>query len=114
METGAAFVAPDRYAGGRQAAADWIRRYKSETPCAECGESHPWWRMEADHVDGSTFRERVEQRRQTPSRGQSHNNATFSRDGMRRMIEEIEAGTVEIVCANCHKDRTHQRRERNA
>jgi hypothetical protein len=108
METGAAFVAPDRPAGGNQYATIELRTLKGVAACADCGETHPWWVMDVDHIDGTTTRERArEAAREGDGTGGRGGTATAS-----RALRDIRAGRAEIVCANCHKDRTHQRRER--
>lgn len=70
---------------------DELRR---STPCADCGGTFNPWQMQFDHIRG----EKVENVMQLALNGST-----------RLMMEEIEK--CEIVCANCHADRTHRRRE---
>jgi len=73
-----------------------IRDLREQTPCADCGESYPWWVMDFDHVEvGSKVR-------------------AVSVLAVRPVSEEVlraEIAKCEIVCANCHRHRTHQRRQ---
>jgi hypothetical protein len=60
-------------------------------PCAACGTAYPPWVMEFDHV-----------------RGQKLFNVS---EGLERGAKDLlaEAAKCEIVCSNCHQDRTWQR-----
>lgn len=69
-----------------------IQDVKSSTPCTDCGENFPYWVMEFDHLGDKSF---------TIS---NYRSTTLSLD---RVIEEI--AKCEIVCANCHRGRTHRR-----
>lgn len=66
-----------------------LRKLKEETPCADCGERYPYYVMDFDH-GGS---EKV--------------------DGVARLAGKNiyaalrEAKKCEIVCANCHRIRSH-------
>lgn len=66
---------------------------KKSVPCTDCGLKHPYWRMQFDHVRGTKLF-----------------NVSRGVDGwisFRLLLEEIEK--CEVVCANCHADRTHFR-----
>ncbi|MBB3040139.1 hypothetical protein [Hoyosella altamirensis] len=70
---------------------DIIRDAKSKA-CDDCGEQYPYYVMQFDHV-----------------RGQKEFNIgsigpTASRS---RLLAEIEK--CDVVCANCHAERSHQR-----
>lgn len=66
-----------------------IVRTARRRPCHDCGEMHPWWRMEFDHVRGPVTRR-------------------FSRlASIKKVTEELEK--CDVVCANCHRDREHRR-----
>lgn len=74
-----------------------IRRYiqevKTGVPCADCKEIYPYWMMEFDHL-----------------RDKSFTIATVVyqlKISLERLKEEI--AKCEIVCSNCHKNRTHWR-----
>lgn len=74
-----------------------IRSFLEEAkrkPCADCGISYPPWVMQFDHVrDQKVFALAVASRIQ-PSQN--------------RIMAEI--AKCEVVCANCHADRTYRRR----
>ena len=68
-----------------------IRGVKSR-PCADCGVQYPYYVMDFDHRDGET--------------------KIFGLHAVNRMtlagiLREI--GKCDVVCANCHRERTHQR-----
>ena len=69
-----------------------IRKLKESTPCAECGINYPYYVMDFDHVRGKK------------SGNVSHmiNSAVT-----KKVREEIEK--CEIVCSNCHRQRTFDR-----
>lgn len=62
-------------------------------PCADCGRTFPPYVMDFDHVRGSKCGEI----------GRIKNHVTT-----RALLEEI--AKCEVVCANCHRVRTHRRR----
>lgn len=72
-----------------------INEIKRTTPCTDCGNLFPAEVMDFDHLDPSTKIANVSQ--------------LVSKEGSRRRIrEEIEK--CEVVCSNCHRVRTHSRR----
>ena len=75
-------------------AREHVQAIKAATPCADCGEDHPWWRMDFDHRPGEAKRHDIAW---MVSNGQS----------VARIDEEI--AKCDVVCANCHRDRTHAR-----
>lgn len=63
-------------------------------PCMDCGQSYPHYVMDFDHV-----------------RGQKHrklSSAIAAVWSVERAQEEIDK--CELVCANCHRIRTHSRK----
>jgi len=64
-----------------------------DVPCADCGKRYPHYVMDFDHVRGkkefSIYRAR---------------QITMCR---KRLAAEIEK--CEVVCSNCHRQRTHER-----
>lgn len=71
----------------------WLRRYKVELGCADCGyNTHPD-ALEFDHLPGSTKVKNVGQLYLAPAE---------------QLLGEIEK--CEVVCANCHRLRTARRR----
>src|SRR3990167_3542736 len=70
----------------------FLRELRSDTPCSDCGNNFPWYVMEFDHRDGRNGSLCVTQ---------------YIRWCVRRLKEEISK--CDIVCANCHAIRTHNR-----
>jgi hypothetical protein len=64
-----------------------------QKPCADCGIEYPYYVMDFDHREGET---------KLFSLFKIH-NAT-----KKMILSEIEK--CDLVCANCHRERTHQRR----
>lgn len=75
-----------------RATREWMASLK-EAPCTDCGIQYPPHIMEWDHVRGTKVRAVAAM-------------LWFPRD---KIIAEIEK--CELVCANCHRDRTYQSRE---
>lgn len=71
---------------------DYIYTVKQNSPCADCGENYPYWMMDFDHLQDKAF---------TVSDWRSHSAS------LERIKEEI--AKCDIVCANCHRNRTHFR-----
>lgn len=70
---------------------EWIQSFK-DVPCADCGVKYPPHVMDFDHIgDAEKIR--------TVSKMTSFSKA--------RILEEV--AKCEIVCANCHRERSHQR-----
>ena len=66
-----------------------IRGLKNNTPCTDCGKQYPYYVMQFDHVRGNKMFNIAD------------NNQWWSKN---RVLAEIEK--CEIVCANCHAERT--------
>ena len=66
-----------------------------DVPCADCGERHPFWAMDFDHRDPST-------KEINPSR--------ISAEGWSLKRTESELAKCDVVCALCHRYRTHGER----
>lgn len=64
-------------------------------PCADCKKCYPHWVMDFDHLDGSQKLDNVS----------ALVNGAVSE---RKLLEEI--AKCEVVCSNCHRDRTYKRR----
>ena len=62
--------------------------------CADCGKNYPPCVMQFDHRDPTTKAHFVTQ--------------MIGRAGTARILEEV--AKCDIVCANCHRERTHSRR----
>lgn len=72
-----------------------VNTYKENHPCCDCGKTYPHFVMDFDHIEG---------------RGKKSTNVS---DMIRRsanltkILAEIEK--CEVVCANCHRIRSHTR-----
>ena len=64
-----------------------------DVPCADCGVRHPFWIMQFDHVRGKKEFELS--------------------DSSCRALQKVkdEIAKCDIVCSNCHADRSYKRRE---
>lgn len=71
----------------RRAAKAYINELKESTPCADCGKFYPYYIMDFDH-----------------QRDKKRNIATMTGNRLKTIKEEI--AKCEIVCANCHRERT--------
>lgn len=75
---------------------DLIRAAKSK-PCTDCKEEYPPYVMQFDHL---------------PERGKKLMNVAKLRGGgysERKILAEI--AKCEVVCSNCHAERTHRRQK---
>lgn len=68
-------------------------RLEKERPCADCGRRYPYYVMDFDHVRGK-------------KEGDVGRIASSSKS-----IEKVkkEIAKCEVVCSNCHRERTHKR-----
>lgn len=66
------------------------------SPCVDCGRSYNPWVMQFDHLHGKLF-----------------NIAHAAETGASELKLRAEIAKCELVCANCHADRTHRRRQRS-
>lgn len=82
----------DKAATQREQLAEEVRRFKESNPCTDCGNLYPYYVMDFDHRPGT---EKVDH----PSR--------ITRRGRKATMVEIEK--CDLVCANCHRIRTHAR-----
>lgn len=70
---------------------EYIRELK-KSPCVDCGKSYPYYVMDYDHVDPL---------------GKVNNIARMVNHSWKALKAEI--AKCELVCANCHRERTHNR-----
>lgn len=68
-----------------------IRQVKSR-PCADCGVQYPFYVMDFDHREGELKEFELNSVARTP---------------VKAILREIEK--CDVVCANCHRERTYQR-----
>lgn len=71
---------------------DYINAIKS-APCTDCGQTYPPYVMDLDHVRP----------------GKQWNVSELVARGKGLALLVAEASLCEVVCANCHRVRTHQR-----
>lgn len=73
---------------------EYVRQIKDATPCADCNVSYPPYVMQFDHLGEDKDRDIAEMVASPVSLGRL----------------EAEIAKCEVVCANCHAERTYQRR----
>src|ERR1043165_4006429 len=81
----------DRNARAYQRHRELIRQAKSR-PCADCGVQYPYYVMDFDHRDGEDKLFELHSVNRTTATG---------------ILREIEK--CDVVCSNCHRERTYQR-----
>ena len=72
---------------------EFIQQAKT-CPCADCGVPYPHWIMDFDHVRGT----------------KKVNVSYLARNTVSWETIKEEIAKCDVVCANCHRQRTHQRR----
>jgi hypothetical protein len=77
----------------RNLLAEWINQFKRR-PCADCGGEFPPHLLDFDHVSGDKLADICAMRMRT-----------VAREAIRAEIAKCE-----VVCATCHRARTHARR----
>ena len=77
---------------GRTKIRKFLQEYKSGKRCADCGEDYPYWMLEFDHLRDKKF-----------------TIGTFSSKTVNLNVVKEEILKCEIVCCNCHKNRTFNR-----
>lgn len=77
----------------RKEAREAVQELKSTTPCADCGQTYPYYVMQFDHVADDKV----------------GNVSDILRNGVHRAARE-EMAKCDLVCANCHAERTFRRR----
>lgn len=71
-----------------------INKIKEKDPCKDCGKRYPAHVMQFDHVSGTKI---------------MSISQMIARFKMETILAEI--AKCEVVCANCHADRTFQRKQ---
>lgn len=74
----------------------YIQEYKSKHVCADCKENYPYWILEFDHLGNKSF---------TISQYKQH---SLSLSKIKKEIKKCD-----VVCSNCHKNRTFHRKLKN-
>jgi hypothetical protein len=73
--------------------AQYIRDLKEKSPCLDCKEYYPYYVMDFDHV-----------------RGKKQANVMELIPTLSKKRIDQEIAKCEIVCSNCHRIRTHNRK----
>ena len=71
----------------------YLRTLKESSPCVDCKIQYPYYVMDFDHV-----------------RGKKHKNVMELVPTLSKKIIDEEMAKCEIVCSNCHRERTHFRK----
>jgi hypothetical protein len=71
-----------------------INAIRGSTPCADCGVKYPYYVMDFDHIPGFKKVGNI--------------SDLVKKGATKLLVEEIKK--CELVCANCHRTRTHLRR----
>lgn len=69
----------------------WLNSIKEASPCTDCKVSYPYYVMDFDHIGKKS----------------STINQLIENCSLQRLKDEI--AQCELVCANCHRARTHER-----
>lgn len=72
---------------------EYVKKFKESRPCADCGINYPYYVMDFDHLDNFV----------------KGNNINFLSNTGRIGAVKREIEKCEVVCANCHRIRTHKR-----
>lgn len=75
----------------RSAAREYIKQHKTGKPCHDCGVVYPWYVMDYDHLEGKRF-------------NIGNVGKALPLDVLKKEIRKCQ-----IVCANCHRERTFRR-----
>jgi len=71
-----------------------IARFEKQIPCKDCGKSYPFYVMDFDHL---------------PEKEKSFNiSRTREYNSIIKLRKEI--AKCDVVCSNCHRERTYRRR----
>lgn len=72
---------------------EFLKNLKNLTPCFDCGISYPYYVMDFDHLKDKLF---------VISDPKTINNFSLSKI-------KVEIEKCQIVCSNCHRERTQKR-----
>jgi hypothetical protein len=80
-------------------------QYAKEKPCTDCGVQYPHYVMDFDHRPG----ERKNRRLMRKGRNLTRSVSDLARTSWKMFA--LEVVKCDVVCANCHRERTHQRKQ---
>ena len=69
----------------------WLNEQKQASPCSDCRARYPYYVMDFDHIGEKKW----------------EINKLINTGNAKRLKEELK--DCELVCANCHRIRTHKR-----
>ncbi|MEK7603272.1 MAG: hypothetical protein AAB459_03445 [Patescibacteria group bacterium] len=84
----------DKYIANAIAAKEKLRAYirkEKNRPCLDCNAQYPYYVMQFDHIRDKKY----------------HISTLVSSNNLKKLQEELKK--CEVVCANCHAERTYQR-----
>lgn len=84
----------EKYIANAIAAKEKLRKYvrlKKDKPCADCDIKYPYYVMQFDHIRDKEY----------------HISTLVNANNVKKL--ELELAKCEVVCANCHAERTYQR-----
>lgn len=70
---------------------EWLAEYKRSRPCVDCEQFFNPWQMQFDHLEDKAF----------------DISSAITSKSREAILKEIEK--CDLVCANCHADRTYKR-----
>lgn len=82
----------------RSIARKWLASLKDNRPCSDCRVPHRHWRLDWDHLPGCEKLFEIA----------DQSGKAIGERGRQLILDEI--AKCELVCANCHRDRTYSRR----
>lgn len=82
-----------RTAKNRQKLYDYVRELKEKTPCKDCGINYSYYVMDFDHLP--------------EYKKEGVINDFILRSSKTKLLEEI--AKCDLVCSNCHRERTQKR-----
>lgn len=88
-------VVSGRVKNGRRNNRSYIQEYKEGKPCTDCGIVYPHYVMDLDHRNPG---DKVD--------GLARMAARYGLEAVKRELEKCD-----VVCSNCHRERTHQQRQ---
>lgn len=74
---------------------EYVNEWKKDRPCQDCGNVYAPWVMDFDHREGEAEIGSI--------------SSLTGRSTIRIERIKIEIGKCDLVCANCHRQRTYER-----
>ena len=77
----------------RKEISKYVNEIKEGNPCTDCGRFYPYYVMDFDHLEGT---DKIA-------------DVNYLRNSQKIEKLKLEIEKCEVVCSNCHRERTHQR-----